>query len=127
MVTGLSCFAARVLSKRPTGTEPVKETLRVTGEAIRRSETWPGSPNSMLITPLGTPASTKARMIPTQTPGVSSAGLTTTEQPAASAAATLRATSTAGKFHGAKAATGPIGRLTVVCTSSGWRGGSRRP
>ncbi|MCY1362968.1 hypothetical protein D9M68_761120 [compost metagenome] len=127
MVTGLSCCAARVLSKRPTDTDPVNDTLRVTGEAISRSEIWLGSPNSMLITPSGTPASTKARMIPTHTPGVSSAGLRITEQPAASAEATLRATNTAGKFQGAKAATGPIGRLTVVCSSSDWRGGRRRP
>ena len=46
--------------------------------------------------------------------GVSSAGLMTIVQPAASAGATLRVIMAIGKFHGAIAATTPIGCLMVM-------------
>ena len=46
--------------------------------------------------------------------GVSAAGLTTMVQPAASAGATLRVIMAIGKFHGAIAATTPIGCLMVM-------------
>src|SRR3954463_5584749 len=52
----LAASCARCL---PTGTEPVKEILRTIGEAIRCSETFAGTPNTRLITPGGTPASSK--------------------------------------------------------------------
>lgn len=77
------------------------------GEAKRCWETSAGTPNTMLSTPLGTPASTQQRAMAMAVPGVSSAGLTMIEQPAASAVAILRPGIRAGKFQGAKAATGP--------------------
>ena len=56
-----------------------------------------------------------------QLSGASIGGTTITEQPAARAGAILRAGSSDGKFHGANAATGPIGsRRTVIRMSGLW-------
>jgi len=71
----------------------------------------PGTPNTRLTTPAGTPALTYASMSPAQAAGVSSGPLMMIEQPAASAAETLRTAWLIGKFHGVKAATGPTGSL----------------
>ena len=73
----------------PTGIEPVNDTLRTIGDAIRCSETFAGTPNTRLSTPAGTPASTKQRTSSTQLPGVSSDALRMSEQPAAERAADL--------------------------------------
>ena len=60
--------------------------------------------------------------------GVSSGALTIIEHPAARPGATLRTTWLIGKFHGAKAATGPTGSLTTICRMAGFeRCGTRRP
>ena len=60
--------------------------------------------------------------------GVSSGALTIIEHPAASPAATLRATWLIGKFHGAKAATGPTGSLMTICRIARFeRWGTNRP
>src|ERR1051325_2378840 len=75
----------------PTGTEPVNEILRTIGQAIRCSETFDGTPNTRLITPGGTTASSKHFTSSTQPPGVSSDALMMIEQPAASEAAILQA------------------------------------
>ncbi len=47
-------------------------------------------------------------------PGASSAGFRITEQPAAIGAPNLRPGLAIGKFHGAKAATGPTGSFTTI-------------
>ena len=91
MVARFMPLAASWARCLPTGTEPVNEILRTIGEAIRCSETIAGTPNTRLITPGGTPASSKHFTSSTQPPGVSSDALMMIEQPAASAAAILRA------------------------------------
>ena len=53
----------------PTGTEPVNEILRTIGEAIRCSEIFAGTPNTRLMTPGGTPASSKHFTSSTHPPG----------------------------------------------------------
>ena len=75
------------------------------------------------MTPAGVPASTKARMSSAGEAGVSSGALTMIEQPVASAAESLRTIWLIGKFHGVKAATGPTGCLTVICSTSSAREG----
>ncbi len=108
----VTCFmpsAAMVARCVPTGIDPVNEIVRITGDGIRCSDTWAGTPKTTFTTPLGTPASSHSRTMAMAVPGVSSAGLTITEQPAASAVATLRPGIRAGKFHGENAATGPMG------------------
>ena len=68
----------------------------------------------MLSTPAGTPASSASLAIASAQSGVSAAGLTTMVHPAASAGATFRVIMAIGKFHGAIAATTPIGCLMVT-------------
>src|SRR5437879_3797525 len=69
----------------------------------------PGTPNTRLIAPAGTPALAYASISPAQAAGVSSGPLMMIEQPAASAIEHLRTAWLIGKFHGVKAATGPTG------------------
>src|SRR4030095_6288913 len=111
----------------PTGTEPVNEIFRTIGEAIRCSDTFAGTPNTRLITPAGTPASSKHFTSSTQPDGVSSDALMMIEQPAASDAATLRAGVRTGKFHGVNAATTPTGSVTTIWRTVGLRLGMMRP
>jgi hypothetical protein len=73
-----------------------------------------GTPKTRLSTPAGRPASAKARTMAMQVPGVSSDALMMSEQPAASAPAILRAGVMPGKFHGVKAAQGPIGSFIAI-------------
>ena len=119
--------AAILVSILPTGIEPVKVTLRMTGELIRCSETTDGTPKTTFTTPAGSPASCNARTMAMVVPGVSSEGLMMHEQPAPRAPAILRAGVTAGKFHGVNAATGPTGSRTTICRAPGIRLGMMRP
>src|SRR6185312_8681679 len=98
----------------PTGIEPVKEIFFTTLAGIRCSDTFAGTPNTRLMTPAGTPASSKHFTSSTQPPGVSSDALMMIEQPAASAAASFRAGVSTGKFHGVNAATTPTGSVTTI-------------
>ncbi|MNV34369.1 hypothetical protein D3C71_1257830 [compost metagenome] len=107
--------------------EPVKVTMRITGEEIRRREISPGSPNTMFSTPAGRPASASARPISSAIAGVSSEGLITIEQPAASAPAILRDGVIAGAFQPEKAATGPTGSGMAIWRIPPTRPGIRRP
>ena len=83
----------------PTPTEPVSETLRITGEAISSSASAAAGPVMTVTTPGGRPASIRHSTIAKHEPGASDAGRATTEQPAASAAAIFREGRSAGKFH----------------------------
>src|SRR3954451_18917215 len=96
----LADSAARCL---PTGIEPVNDTLRTMSDGMRYSDTSAGTPNTILSTPAGTPASAKHLTSSTQPPGVSSEALMMIEQPAASAPAILRTGVRVGKFHGVNA------------------------
>ena len=73
----------------PTPVEPVKLTLRMTRLAMRVSLTRLASPWMSWATPLGMPASARARNNSVQQPGVSCGGREITVQPAASAALTF--------------------------------------
>ena len=61
------------------------------------------------MTPAGTPPSTMHSTSAQAEAGVSSDAFMTIEQPAPSTPPILRAGEEMGKFHGVKAATGPIG------------------
>ncbi len=127
MVVRLAPSAASFMSCLPTGTDPVNEILRITGEAIRCADTSAGTPNTMAMTPDGTPASTSAAAIASADAGASSAGFRMQVQPAPSAAPSLRAGLPSGKFQGANAATGPTGSRTTVMRTPGDCCGSTRP
>jgi hypothetical protein len=68
--------------------------LRITSEAIMRSDTACGTPNTRFSAPAGKPAPARQSTTIATAAGVSSGGLTMQEQPAASAPAILRAAST---------------------------------
>ncbi len=57
MVVRFMPAAASAMSCLPTGTEPVKWIARITGLAMRCSDTALGTPNTIDITPSGSPAS----------------------------------------------------------------------
>ncbi len=122
--TDFRVLAASVLTAIPTGTEPVRLTLRMIGEVTSCSLSAGGSPVITLSTPAGTPAACAASANSRQLSGDSIGGTATTEHPVASAGAILRAGSSDGKFQGAKAATGPTGsrrtviRMSVLCPST---------
>ena len=107
------------------GTEPVNVTLRIIGDAISVFDTSSGTPKTTCSTPLGKPASSSARASASAVAGLSSPGLMMTLQPAASAAESFRAGVIAGKFHGVKAATGPMACFFTSCCTPGDSTGQR--
>ncbi|MNE50914.1 hypothetical protein D3C80_1455130 [compost metagenome] len=127
MVQRFKDSAASFCSCLPTGVEPVSDTFFGMLEAIRCSEIAAGSPKARPITPAGTPASWKQRVMPMAVPGVSLLGLTMIEQPAASAPAIFSATLPPGKFHAANPRAGPTGSRRTVWRTLGLREGTMRP
>src|SRR6218665_2326133 len=103
MGMGLMWLPASAAICLPTGTEPVNETLRTMGEAMRYSDTSLGTPHTTLSTPGGTPASWNRRAMVTTALGESSGPLMMIVQPAATAAAILRMAWLYGKFQGVNA------------------------
>ncbi|MNE81523.1 hypothetical protein D3C80_1781830 [compost metagenome] len=57
--TGFMAAPASWLKCLPTATDPVKVTMRVTGDSIRVEDTSAGLPNTRFNTPLGKPARSK--------------------------------------------------------------------
>ena len=82
-------------SVRPTPTEPVNDTLRMTGLAIKVSDISTGFPYTSCSAPGGSSACRQSTMAATAA-GVSSAALTITEHPAANAPPILRAVNITG-------------------------------
>ena len=91
MVMRFMPSAAIFISSLPTGTEPVKLTLRMTFEFRRCGLTTLALPWMSWATPAGIPASASARNNSPVQPGVSCGGREITVQPAASAAETFLA------------------------------------
>jgi hypothetical protein len=118
----ITVSAASFIRCLPIGTEPVKLSLRVTGEASSVRETMSGTPNTIWATSPGSPASLKHCITAIALAGVSSLGFRITEQPAASAGEILRTGLITGKFHAQNAATGPTGCLSTSERSPGARG-----
>ena len=126
-VTRLKSRLANPAISLPTAVEPVRETFRMIGDRIRCRDTSAGMPKTILTTPGGRPTCSQIFPNARAVPGVSSAGLRMIEQPAASACAIFRAGIMHGKFHGAKAATGPTGSCSTSVRVSGNRLGTMRP
>ena len=121
MVVRFMPSAASFMSCLPTRVDPVNETFLITGEASKCVETCDGTPNTIDITPLGSPASMSARATSSADAGVCSAGFMMQGHPAARAAPSLRHGLPTGKFHGANAATGPTGSRSTVIRTPGAR------
>ena len=83
--------AALPASILPTAVEPVKVSLATFGLVTNSSPTGAGSfAVTRLMTPFGTPASSRILNVSIAQRGVASAGFRTTVQPAASAGPTFR-------------------------------------
>src|SRR6202012_4660363 len=109
----LTVGAHWLISRRPTGVEPVNDSFRTIGLLVISAPIERGSPTTTLNTPAGTPARCASSASASADSGVASAGLTIIAQPAASAGATLRVIIAAGKFHGVIAAQTPIGSFVT--------------
>lgn len=81
---------ARAASCLPTGTDPVNDTLRTMGDAIRYWRFRAARPHTTLSTPGGRPASWNSRAMATTALGESSEPLMMMVQPAPMAAVILR-------------------------------------
>ncbi|MNE80602.1 hypothetical protein D3C80_1771890 [compost metagenome] len=97
----------------PTGVEPVKLTLAISGCSVSAFPQSAPLPVTTLNTPGGTPASLASSAIRSRVRGVVSDGLMTMEQPAARAGITFHMPISSGKFQGTIPATTPIGSLRV--------------
>ncbi len=98
---------------QPTSPEPVNVSSRTRSSSISTSPISPAAPETTLIQPGGSPASSSSSARKNAASGVADAGFSTTAQPAASAGAILCATRLSGKLNGEIAATIPIGSLRV--------------
>jgi len=105
----LTVAAAWPMSSLPTSVDPVKLTLRTTGDSMSARLMGPDAPVMTLNTPAGSPARSATAAQASADSGVSPAGLATSVHPAASAGASLRASMALGKFHGVIAAHTPTG------------------
>ena len=113
---------------RPTGVEPVKETLRSRPSAMRARVTSSGRVVwTRLSTPTGRPASCSTDANRAAVSGVRSAGFRIAVQPAASAAPTLRAAIASGKFQGVMSRLGPTGCLVTSTRDRPSGDGAYRP
>ncbi len=89
--TRLSVGAAFWTSIFPIAVEPVKVSLRTSGDSSSASPTSAARRLvTMLMTPAGRPASRKSLSVSTASRGVCAAGLRMAVQPAATAGASLR-------------------------------------
>src|SRR5437870_11894230 len=104
----LKLLAAVVPTMRPTAVEPVSETARTSGCSVIGGPTLEPNPVTILITPLGTPASASVRTRLKVESGVSCAGLITHVLPQTMAGSNFHDGIAIGKFHGVK-----IGRAHV--------------
>ena len=102
-------------SVRPTGVDPVNDSLRAIPESIHGSTTLPGSVvHTTLRTPSGSPASRRRSTTYSEVRGVRLAGLNTMVQPAATAGPILRVAMARGKFHGVMRMQGPTGSWVTM-------------
>ena len=106
----LNVALAAAMIWRPTGVEPVNDTLRrrrslISGETMRDAD----EPVMTLHTPAGRPARSRMSASASIDSGVCLAGLTTIVHPAAIAGPILRVPIAIGKFHGVMSRHGPTG------------------
>src|SRR3954468_6621839 len=96
----LKVLAAVVPTMRPTSEDPVREMARISGCSVSGVPTLDPNPVTTLTTPLGTPASVRARTKLNVDKGVSCAGLITQVLPQTSAGSSFQEGIAMGKFQG---------------------------
>src|SRR5512142_3250211 len=104
---------------RPTSLEPVSETARISGCSVSGPPIFEPKPETMLTTPLGTPASTSVCTKLKTDSGVSCAGLITQQLPARIAGNSFHDGIAMGKFHGVIMAQTPSGCRTHMANLLG--------
>src|SRR5947207_9212964 len=126
----LKLFAAVVPTVRPTAVEPVSEIAFTSACLVSGPPTSEPNPVTMLITPLGTPASARVRTRLNVESGVSCAGLITQVLPQTMAGRIFHDGIAMGKFHGVIMPQTPIGERTAMAnllgSSEGVVGPNRR-
>src|SRR6476661_442284 len=115
----LKLLAAVVPTMRPTAVEPVSEIARTSGCSISGPPTAGPNPLTMLITPLGTPASDSVRTRLYVESGVSCAGLITQVLPHTIAGRSFHDGIAIGKFHGVIMPQTPMGVRTAMANLLG--------
>src|SRR4029077_4215849 len=115
----LKLLAAVVPTIRPTAVEPVSEMARTSGCSINGPPTCGPKPETMLITPLGMPASASTRTRLNVESGVSCAGLITQVLPQTIAGSSFHAGIAMGKFHGVIMPQTPMGWRTAMANLLG--------
>ena len=99
---------------RPTSVEPVNDTMWTSLSPMSGAPTCVPPPVTMLTTPLGRPASSRAWIRFTTESGVSDAGLITTVLPTMSAGIIFHEGMAIGKFHGVISPAMPTGMRTDI-------------
>src|SRR5882724_8230806 len=126
----LKLLAAVVPTVRPTAVEPVSEMALTSGCSVSGLPTCEPNPVTILITPLGTPASDKVRTRLKVESGVSWAGLITQVLPHTMAGRIFHEGIAMGKSHGVIMPQTPMGARTAMAnllgSSEGVVGPNRR-
>src|SRR5277367_5998327 len=112
---------------RPTSLDPVSEMARTSGCSVIGPPTLEPNPVTMLITPLGRPASTRERTRLNVESGVSCAGLMTQVLPQTIAGSSFHDEIAMGKFHGVIIPHTPIGWRTAMANLLGISDGTVGP
>src|SRR5262249_5937621 len=110
----LKVLAAVVPITRPTDDDPVNEIARTSGWSSNGAPASGPKPVTMLITPLGNPASAKTRTRLKVESGVSCAGLITHVLPHTIAGNSFHDGIAIGKFHGVIIPQTPTGVRTAI-------------
>src|ERR1035441_2674163 len=126
----LKLLAAVAPTILPTADDPVREMARTVGCSVSGVPTSVPNPVTMLMTPLGTPASVRAWTRLNVERGVSCAGLMTHVLPQTIAGSSFQEEMAIGKFHGVIMPQTPIGWRTAMAnllgSSEGTVGPNRR-
>src|SRR5580704_48551 len=123
----LKLFAAVVPMMRPTADDPVNEMARTSACSVIGAPASGPYPATMLMTPLGRPASVSARTRLKVESGVSCAGLITQVLPQTIAGNSFHDEIAMGKFHGVIMPQTPIGCLTAMANLLGNSDGTVGP
>src|SRR5882757_4935728 len=123
----LKLLAAVAPTILPTAEDPVSEMARTTGCSVSGVPTSVPYPVTMLMTPLGTPASVSAWTRLNVERGVSWAGLMMQVLPQTTAGSSFQEGIAIGKFHGVIIPQTPIGCLMAMANLLGSSEGTVGP
>src|SRR5258708_25250278 len=123
----LNLLAAMPPMMRPTADDPVSETARTSACSASGVPTSAPNPPTTLMTPLGRPASVRARTRLKVESGVSCAGLVTQVLPQTMAGRSFQEEIAIGKFQGVIIPHTPMGWRTAIANLLGLSDGTVGP